>query len=290
MRELKILLGLIVFLSVTSCEEVGPDINLGGNSNAVSDTTYVITDIPEPEKKVVVMEEFTGVRCVNCPEGHEIIEALKGIYPDRFIYASFHSNFLSNPYLYSRQDFRLAEAQDIEDYLISVGFKPAAAIDRKIFDATVLPSILYGRQTWNNYVGQVFNEVSKANVGIAKTYNESTRELEVAVTVTYTQSVSAANKVTVLLTEDSIVSPQIGLNDVMDTFYVHNGVFRKFLSATRGDILDADKEAGRVFRKVYRTTIDNAWIAEHIKVMAYVHEFEADSKRIYQGKQVKMKN
>lgn len=290
MRAFKTLVGLLAVLSVTSCEEVGPDIDLGGNSNAVSDTTYLITNIPDPEKKVVVMEEFTGVRCVNCPEGHEIIEALKGIYPDRFIYTSFHSNFLSNPYLYSRQDFRLQEAQDIEDYLISVGFKPAAAIDRKMFDATVLPSILYGRQTWNNYVDQVLNEVSKTNLSISNTYNENTRELEVAVTVTYTQSVSAANKVTVLLAEDSIISAQIGLNDVMDTFYVHNGVFRKFLSSTRGDLLDAEKQAGRVFRKVYRTTVDNAFVAERMKVMAYVHEFEGDSKRIYQGRQVKMKN
>ena len=280
MQAFRILFGLMTLLFIASCEEVGPDIDLGGNSNAVSDTTFLLTEIPDPEKKIVVMEEFTGVRCVNCPEGHEIIEALKGIYPDRFIYASFHSNFLSNPYLYSRQDFRRQEAQDIEDYLISVGFKPAAAIDRKMFDASVLPSILYGRQTWNNYVDQVFNEVAKTNVDIINNYNETTRELEVIVTVTYTQPVAAANKVTVLITEDSIISAQIGLNDVMDTFYVHNGVFRKFLSATRGDLLDAEKQAGRVFRKVYRTSIDNAWVADRLKVMAYVHDYEGDSKRI----------
>lgn len=281
---------LLLAMGLPACKEVGPQIDLGGNSGSVSDTTYVEFPVQAMTPKVVMMEEFTGVRCINCPEGHDIISNLKDQNPDRFVYASFHSKFLSNPYSFSPIDFRSTEAQEMEDYLISVGYKPAAAIDRKVFDATVLPSVLYGRQTWSNYLSQQLTQTSPVNIEIDKTYNETNRQLEVTVSIHYTQLVSVANKVTLLLTEDSLVSPQVGLNDVLDTFYVHNGVFRKFLTPTRGDLLDAEKVPGRVFKRVYQTLVDANWSPDKMNIIAYVHEFEDNSKLIYQARKVKVKD
>ena len=55
----------IIILAITSCEEVGPPIDFTQPVEGVIDTTFVGT--PEsPQAKVALMEDFTGVQCVNC--------------------------------------------------------------------------------------------------------------------------------------------------------------------------------------------------------------------------------
>ena len=59
----KIHLSLILLL-LTACSNIGEDERL----------IYVK---PEPAKRVVLLEDFTGQRCVNCPKGTEVIEQLQ---------------------------------------------------------------------------------------------------------------------------------------------------------------------------------------------------------------------
>jgi hypothetical protein len=46
--------------------------------------------VQAPEAKHVVIEEFTGVRCPNCPQGHQIISAIKAANPEKVVAVSFH--------------------------------------------------------------------------------------------------------------------------------------------------------------------------------------------------------
>jgi hypothetical protein len=40
---------------------------------------------PESVKRCVLLEDFTGQKCVNCPRGTEVIEQLQETYPDNVI-------------------------------------------------------------------------------------------------------------------------------------------------------------------------------------------------------------
>jgi len=85
-------------LFLHSCKEVGPDINLHGNQNAVSDTTYIESPVATAETKNVVIEEFTGVRCPNCPQGHVVIANIKAANPGRVITVRLHpNNYVNKP-------------------------------------------------------------------------------------------------------------------------------------------------------------------------------------------------
>src|SRR5688572_21847715 len=85
-----------VLISFNSCEEIGPAIDLTEDTTA--DTTYVVTQIETPQDKNVVLEEFTGARCVNCPQGHVLLDNLENQHGERFIAISNHSEFLAEPY------------------------------------------------------------------------------------------------------------------------------------------------------------------------------------------------
>ncbi|MBK8282605.1 MAG: hypothetical protein IPK94_21325 [Saprospiraceae bacterium] len=45
----------------------------------------------------VLIEEYTGVRCQNCPAGAQLLEELKTIHGDQLIVLSIHGGFLLNP-------------------------------------------------------------------------------------------------------------------------------------------------------------------------------------------------
>ena len=46
---------------------------------------------PESVKRCVLLEDFTGQKCVNCPRGTEVIEQLQGVYGENLIAVGIHS-------------------------------------------------------------------------------------------------------------------------------------------------------------------------------------------------------
>ncbi len=272
----------IAYCLLPSCKEVGPDINLKNNQNVISDTTYIESPVASPELKNVILEEFTGVRCPNCPQGHQTLAAIKTANPGRAFSVSFHPvNSLGYHYEFSTDTFENNDAQTLFDELGQRGFEPVAAINRIPFNAN---SVLFDRNVWATNTTAQLLLTTPVNIVLDKNYNSSNRELTITVELHYTENVAEKNKLTVLLSESNIISAQLN-GSVIDTFYTHNDVQRAFVSDIRGDLIDQTREAGRVVRKVYKTTLAAKWKPENMHILAYVHEFE-NSKYVYQGKEV----
>jgi hypothetical protein len=280
--QVAILIGLAL---LSSCKEVGPDINLGGNANAVSDTTYVESPVATPELKNVVIEEFTGVRCPNCPQGHQVIASIKASNPERIVAVSLHPiNSLGAPYAFSVQDFKNQKAQSLFDYLGQIGLEPAAGIDRKLFSGE--SNILLDKNKWITCANQQLAQTSPVNLLLSKSYDSVSRELTMIVELHYTDTVPESNKLTLLLTESNIVTAQLD-GSIIDTFYTHKDVMRDVITDITGDVITQSLGAGRVVRKVYKKVLDVVWKPENMHVVAYVHEY-LNSKRIYQGKEIEV--
>jgi hypothetical protein len=275
--------GTLMLLAIPSCKEIGPEINLGRNENSVSDTTYVESPAATPENKVVLIEEFTGVRCPNCPQGHDIIASIQSSNPNKVVSVSLHPiNSLGAPYSFSVQDFRSQKAQSLFDYLGQIGLEPAAGIDRKIFGGE--SKILLDKNKWTNYVNQQLTATTPVNILLDKSYDSTNRELTIVVELHYTSAVTEQNKLTVMLTESDIVTPQLDGTEI-DTFYNHKDIMRDVISDTQGDLLTSTLEQGRVIRKVYKKVLDALWKPENMFILAYVHEFQ-NSKIVYQAKEI----
>jgi len=270
--------------SLPSCKEVGPDINLHGNQNTVSDTTYIESPVATAETKNVIIEEFTGVRCPNCPQGHVIIANIKATNPGRVIAVSLHPiNSLGKPYNgVSTQDFQNAKAQSLFDYLEPIGQEPAAGIDRKKFSGEAY--ILLDKSLWSGYTIQQLTQATPVNLILDKSYDSTNHELTVFAELHYTQNVTEENKLTILVTESDIITAQLN-GAVVDTFYNHKDVMRDFISDTQGDLITQTREAGRVVRKVYKKVLDAAWKPENMRIVAYLHEYQ-NTKMVYQGKEI----
>lgn len=269
-----------------SCKEVGPNINLGNKSKALVDTTYIETP-QTPEDKNVVMEEFTGVQCVNCPAGHQIISTLKTNYGERLVVISYHTDFLGEPFSFTTEDLRTEEAKQVQDYLVFDGYKPAASIDRFAFNSSQT-SLLYTRNSWSNRVQQELSKVSPVNILLTSMVDSISRKLTATVELHYTSTLTDAQKVTLVVIENNIKQPQLNTGNVIDTFYTHNDIQRVFLTNALGDEINTTTEAGRVVKKMYQADLPPTLNLSNLKLIAFVHKFSG-TKEIIQGKEIKAK-
>ena len=111
--------------------------------------------VPALGDRKVLVEEFTGVRCVNCPAGASELENLKGIYGERLVIVSIHAGDFSPPFTDSRFDFRTAEGDALEKRLGAPLGYPTAVINRKKF--TGQTGLQVGRSQWAGLIAAESN-------------------------------------------------------------------------------------------------------------------------------------
>lgn len=275
---------------ISSCKEVGPDINLHG-AGSVSDTTYIESPVATPAAKNVLIEEFTGVNCPNCPEGHALVASIEAQYPGKITALALHpSNTLGRAFAFSLQDLQDVNSTSLLTYLGSPGFEPCAGVDRTLFSGQT--NILTDRSYWSGFAAQELLVTPQVNILLTDQYNITTNSVNVIAEIHYTQAVSAANNITVALTEDSITTAQLdGAN--IDTFYVHAGVLRTMLTSATGDNVaynaDVTLVPGRVVRLVYQATLNALWKPQNMHVVAFVHE-HSGAQVVYQAAEIKLTN
>ncbi|NNC96322.1 MAG: Omp28-related outer membrane protein [Chitinophagales bacterium] len=279
MKGKLLLLIPILALLFAACEESGPNIVLKDKVVLV-DTTYTVATIESPQTRNTLVEEFTGVRCTNCPQGHEKAKEIHDVWGNRFLFVSYHSNFLDDPYPFSPVDMGSDEAQAMDIFLGPAPAKPAAAIDRKLFPGeTALVHLL---QKWSAFVQeQLDNHPTPVNIHVNTDFDPVSKELIVNVRLHYTEAVSEDNKVSIMLIENGIIAPQLDGPDI-DTFYVHDEVFRAFVTETRGNqLISPDKNAGREFVKEFLfDDFGDDWNIANMEIFAFVHKNDVD-KEIY---------
>ena len=231
-----LLFGFIIVLQTYSCKEVGPAINLSETDYE----TYLGTP-QSPDDKVVLIEDFTGAACVNCPDAHEAIALAIAANPTQVL-AIAEYNYFGDP-LYLDQNFLTVEAEALDDdYLGPVVGHPASFMDRVDFSddgylAEPPTNIV-------SYTNDRLSEIPPCNIVLSKVYDAISRELTLTVTIDYTSDVSVTNHLSVSLLESGIIAAQItDAGEVED--YEHNHVLRKMLTYYSGDNLPEENVAGR---------------------------------------------
>lgn len=272
------LLGFFFIALLFSCKEVGPEINLTENAYE----TFIET--PEsPQDKIVLIEDFTGAACVNCPEAHEAIAAAIAAHPGR-VAAIAEYNYFGDP-LYIDQILLTPEAEALDDdYLGPVSGHPASFIDRVDFSSDGY--LAEPPENIGSYATQRLSEVPPCNIYAVKNYDAATRTLNLTVTIKYTSDVNLTNHISVSLAESGIIAAQIvsGVGEVED--YVHNHVLRKMLTYYAGDNLPEDNVAGRVYVFEYSTVLAENWNADNMTAVIFVHNFESDNKDVLQAAEI----
>lgn len=256
---------LVGFVFFTSCEEIPPQINpqMGPIDNP-GDTTPV-----DNQPRQVLIEEFTGVNCVNCPDGSQAIETLLDIYGEQLIAVSIHSSgFFSQPLDESQYDFQTIEGDNILSYLGEPIGYPTSVINRKKFPDEF--DLQLGKGQWAGYIAEETAIPPKVRIGIKPSYDVNSRELDVDVTLYVAEDITDPDvRLSVMILEDDIVDAQITPNGLEED-YKHKHVLRDMLTNFDGNVIAEDLLADAEIEKSFNMTLPAGWEANNCKVVVFV--------------------
>ena len=261
----------LVFL-FSSCEELPPYIDFTVPNETLIDTSYIDNNIPAPQDKMVLIEEFTGIACTWCPTGHQALYTLDSIYSGRLNIVSIHAGIYARPDLIN---FNIDLRTDAGDALgamfngLPAAF-PSAVVDRVIFTGD---QDLYDSNTgsWETRVSERLSENVPVNITVSNVnYDSQTGEIGAFVRLHYTINVDSTHFLSVFILEDSILTPQLN-QGTWEQDYVQKHVLRDMLSSYQGDALNESLVSGRVFEKEYKIALDSNWNKDQCHILAVVH-------------------
>lgn len=251
------------------------------------DETRIVSDLPEWQGKTVVLEDFTGVGCVNCPNAAEIAHALQTLMGDKLILVELHPDATSTlasltaPLAPEDADLRNALATTYATFWKVEGL-PAGLVNRKQASGEALP-----RARWRGQAISVYGEIPSATVEATATLSGSS--VAVSVSGTFSQAYTAEEGIHVLamVLEDGFsVTQRMPGGD--QPGYAHNHVLRATIGDVWGNkVLDAGAVAsGTTFSYTGTVGVDAAWNAANISVAVLV--CDAKTKEILNAAKVKL--
>lgn len=229
-----------------------------------------------PQNKKAVLEEFTGIHCGYCPDGHKTANDIKAANPGNVFLINIHSGGYAAPQSASELDLRTTVGTAIDAAATVAGY-PAGSVNR--FDA---PWSM-GRNLWTGKVASRLAEPSPVNVYVKASVDKDTRLLTTEVEVYYTgNGTGTSNKLTVALLQNEILGTQSDYGNYNPTNwvngkYLHNHVLRQHItSGSFGDPLDTIT-TGKYYKKTYYTvlpaSITNVPLdINQLEVVAFVSE------------------
>lgn len=272
----KIIFFLFVIISFTACNENMPIIDC---------LTCPPPGPPGPgsQKKNILIEEFTGVRCIGCPAGSTEIENLLSTYGDRVIAVSIHTTGLAEPYPESQFDFRTEDGADLISYLGLPAALPSAVFGRKMY-AGESGLQFVSVASWGGRVSeQIPDTLALVSLTLDRTYDPATRSLSVVVNGEAQEFIDEEVRLTLMISESNIVDAQLTPQSSpdRDLNYVHKHMLRDIITAYDGDVLLPLMTIGEDFEKRYTYTLPENWVSSNCEIIAFTHLSE-NSKEILQ--------
>ena len=248
MRRLNI---LYVVMAAVCCLLIGCD--------EVDKADRLVYVKPAEVSRAVLIEDFTGQRCLNCPNATEEIKHLQEQYgSDKVIAVGIHGGALA-VYTNSKvKGLRTTLGDDYNTYW-NVEAWPTGLVDRRGKPTTP--------DQWAGMVRTELEKTSPVELSVATLYDGSTRTLTIDTHALSSQTMSG--KLQLWLTEDAVVAPQQMPDNTMNYDYVHNHVLRAAINGAWGeDITLKEGESTEVHHSI---TLDEEWAAENIAVVAFIY-------------------
>lgn len=197
-----------------------------------------------PSNKNVVIEEYTGINCGYCPDGHKIANQIAAAHPGRVFIINIHQGDYAASTYTTQFGNALANQYSIHSYPNGTVNRGTSSLDRG---------------SWSSASNTILNQSSPVNIAARGTLDWSTRELNITVQLYYTaDEANTTNKLNVAIIQDNVIGSQAGssLNpaQVVGSQYRHMHMLRHLVTGQWGDDVTTTT-AGSFVEKTYTYTI-----------------------------------
>lgn len=253
MKKIFLLTSLLISFVVimNSCDKIeGPYMN--------EDIVVFACDTPDFPNlgnvyRKILLEEYTGHTCVNCPDGHRRAGLLKDKYGDSIVIVAIHAGLFAHPEPPEfTADYRTIVGTTLNDFFGVEGY-PVGMVSRLPFAS----SNLIDRSAWGIASAAINKSDPSAAIQMIVQYDGVEQKACVHTKVSFLKAISNEVKLAVYMIEDGIVSPQknssasIGDVPVIHN-YTHKHMLRASLNTPWGEtISQGTAEVNQTAYKVY---------------------------------------
>lgn len=229
--------------------------------------TLVSTEV---QPRNAVLEEFTGIHCVYCPDGHAIAATILENNPGRALTIAIHQGSFAAPSV-GEPDFRTPWGNALASQASVSGY-PSGTVNRHVFSGSITA---LNRGDWVSRCNEIMAQDSPLNIGVESNYNEASRELTIHVELFYTSNAAqSSNFINVALIQDHVFGPQTGGN--AGSNYEHMHMLRDLITGQWGDEITTTTEGSFVDR-TYTYTVPEDFlgvpcVVENCQIAVFVTE------------------
>lgn len=238
-------------------------IALGSCSNIDENERLIEVEKPHVNRPVLI-EDFTGQWCKNCPNAADELEQLAETYgKDAIIGVAIHSG--PNGLQGGTDDMPGLMTDLGNEYYkhFGIDYQPQGQVNRG------------GKLAYTAWAAAVYTEIQKTplmNIAVDNDYSSTTRKLTINAKVEGVEGIGTiANcKLQVWLIEDGIKSVQVMPDGSYNQQYILNHVLRDAVNGTWGEPVIISEDAAA--EKTYTYDIPAKWNADNVSVVAFVYD------------------
>ena len=198
-----------------------------------------------------LLEEFTGVNCGFCPDGHRIADEIVAANPGRVVAVNIHSGSYAN----DPTDFRIQDGESL-DNTFSISGYPTGVVSRAQGNTTS------SRGAWAGQVAPILTESSYVNLGMQADWDITTNEATITLQAYFTgNSTASSERLHLYLLQDDVEGKQGGssANPTMvlpNGNYNHTKMLRNMFFGLNGITLPSNA-AGSLFDTTFTVSIQD---------------------------------
>lgn len=227
-----------------------------GCSDIDSDDRFI--ELPPVEaQRTVLLEEFTGQFCVNCPKAHTVIANLVNQYSGNLIPVSIHAGGDAFSLGEELGGLRIPEGEAI-GAMHGVNSYPAGVVNRTS-----------GVQTSDQWAASIRDALKKpSHLDLAVEAKLGSQGSVIEITTDITPYENYKGNLVIWIVESNIKGIQIMPSGSYNMDYTHNHVFRAEVNGKNGDEVDlVVREPKTTFHTI---NVKPIWNTENLSVVAFV--------------------
>ena len=264
---------VVIGLSFTGCDKIeNPVIEYGVYRSELYGPAPTFTPA-DVALQNVLLEDFTGQQCGNCPQAHVIAKEIEENHEDRVAVVAIHAGTLSqpDPLFGYPDDWRTTEGAYYLLTQVGVDEMPKGRINREPGASTV-----FSPTVWAAKVSESLNSTADLNLQMNASVNEENQHLNVHVFSQWFNSLQGDYRLVIQVLESHILAPQLDYasNPQHIDEYEHNHMLRGTLTGATGLTIATDPASGNHRTDSYTVDWNSAWEIENCEVVAFVTEGE----------------
>lgn len=222
----------------------------------------------------VLVEEFTGAQCTNCPLGHRRLAELGNVFGDSIVVVSIHAGEFARPD--SRKgypnDFRTPDGEELNSRFRVFAY-PAAVINRTKFDGS---SYVVGVQNWGSIIATQLQTSTPLALYTRAVYDQAQDRITLTVQCRATAQITYPLNIGYYILEDSVVAPQLDNGTYVEA-YIHRHMLRAAPLGPYGEKLSEALQLNTLIQRQYNFSLSGIeWKRNHLEVVVFVARPEPD--------------